>query len=195
MPRAAQLLVDEPFDDEPEVPPEALTRRRTTPRRRAVARVAELLDESPIPPFFPILHKLYSRILASLQVALDHLAEPETALQDLTTLHDQVHTRLQPPPHSTASSTSAQHRQVPRPVPSSATPIVAQVDELGEIAKEVKLPPAHHLELDPVMDETDVEIVSASVAETREQLLALISYLRHPALVDADAPAAEAPPS
>ena len=90
MPRAAQLLVDEPFDDEPEVPPEALTRRRTTPRRRAVARVAELLDESPIPPFFPILHKLYSRILASLQVAMDHLAEPETALQDLTTLHDQV---------------------------------------------------------------------------------------------------------
>ena len=114
MPRAAQLLVDEPFDDEPEVPPEALTRRRTTPRRRAVARVAELLDESPIPPFFPILHKLYSRILASLQVAMDHLAEPETALQDLTTLHDQVHTRLQPPPHSTASSTT--------PVPSSATP-------------------------------------------------------------------------
>ena len=194
MRRAAQLLVDEPFDDEPEVPPEALTRRRTTPRRRAVARVAELLDESPIPPFFPILHKLYSRILASLQVAMDHLAEPETALQDLTTLHDQVHTRLQPPPHSTASSTTG-CRQVPRPVPSSATPIVAQVDELGEIAKEVKLPPAHHLELDPVMDETDVEIVSASVAETREQLLALISYLVHPALVDADAPAAEAPPS
>ena len=116
MPRAAQLLVDEPFDDEPEVPPEALTRRRTTPRRRAVARVAELLDESPIPPFFPILHKLYSRILASLQVAMDHLAEPETALQDLTTLHDQVHTRLQPPPHSTASSTTrcTQCRQVPR---------------------------------------------------------------------------------
>ena len=114
MPRAAQLLVDEPFDDEPEEPPEALTRRRTTPRRKAVARVAELLDESPIPPFFPILHKLYSRILASLQVAMDHLAEPETALQDLTTLHDQVHTRLQQPPHSTASSTSAQCRQVPR---------------------------------------------------------------------------------
>ena len=61
------------------------------------------------------------------------------------------------------------------------------MDELGELAKEVVLPPAHHLELDPVMDETDVEIVSASVAETREQLLALISYLRHPALVDADA--------
>ena len=117
MPRLAaapQLLVDEPFDDEPEEPPEALTRRRTTPRRKAVARVAELLDESPIPPFFPILHKLYSRILASLQVAMDHLAEPETALQDLTTLHDQVHTRLQQPPHSTASSTSAQCRQVPR---------------------------------------------------------------------------------
>ena len=198
MPRLAaapQLLVDEPFDDEPEEPPEGSTRRRTTTRRGAVGRVALLLDESPIPPLFPILHKLYSRILASLQVALDHLAEPETALQDLTTLHDQVHTRLQPPPHSTASSTSAQHRQVPRPVPSSATPSVAQVDELGEIAKEVKLPPAHHLELDPVMDETDVEIVSTSVAETREQLLALISYLRHPALVDADAPAAEAPPS
>ena len=72
-------------------------------------------DSSPSPQsFFSILHKLYSKILASLQVALDHLAEPETALQDLTTLHNQVHTRLQQPPHNTASSTSAQCRQVPR---------------------------------------------------------------------------------
>ena len=69
------------------------------------------------------------------------------------------------------------------------------MDELGELAKEVVLPPAHHLELDPVMDETDVAIVSVSVAETREQLLVLISYVRHPTLVEVDAPAAEAPPS
>ena len=41
--------------------------------------------------FFLILHRLYSRILTSLQVAVDHLAEPETALQDLTTLHNQAH--------------------------------------------------------------------------------------------------------
>ena len=41
--------------------------------------------------FFLILHRLSSRILTSLQVAVDHLAEPETALQDLTTLHNQAH--------------------------------------------------------------------------------------------------------
>ena len=47
-------------------------------------------DEAPT-SFFLILHKLYSNILTSLQVAVDHLAEPETALQDLTTLHNQAH--------------------------------------------------------------------------------------------------------
>lgn len=83
----------------------------------------------------------------------------------------------------------------PAPREWSTPPLIAQVDELGELAKEVVLPPAHHLELDPVMDQTDVAIVSTSVAETREQLLVLISYVRHPMLVEVDAPAAEAPPS
>ena len=139
--------------------------------------------------FFLILHRLYSRILTSLQVAVDHLAEPETALQDLTTLHDQAHySPPWQPPHSAASATSATSAV-------STTPLLAQVEELGELTKEVVLPPAHHLELDPLMDETDVAIVSASVAETREQLLVLISYVRHPMLVEVDAPAAEAPPS
>jgi len=145
-------------------------------------------DEAPT-SFFLILHKLYSNILTSLQVAVDHLAEPETALQDLTTLHDQAHySPPWQPPHSAASATSATSAV-------STTPLLAQVEELGELTKEVVLPPAHHLELDPLMDETDVAIVSASVAETREQLLVLISYARHPMLVEVDAPAAEAPPS
>ena len=69
------------------------------------------------------------------------------------------------------------------------------MDDLGELTKEVVLPPAHHLDLDPMMDETDVALVSASVAETREQLLALISYVRHPALVEADSPATVLIPS
>ena len=62
--------------------------RQPNPHRRMGK--AELEGEAPT-SFFLILHKLYSRILTSLQVAVDHLAEPETALQDLTTLHNQAH--------------------------------------------------------------------------------------------------------
>ena len=59
-------------------------------RKRGMDNSSESEDEAQT-SFFLILHRLYSRILTSLQVAVDHLAEPETALQDLTTLHNQAH--------------------------------------------------------------------------------------------------------
>ena len=71
--------------------------RKVATVRRAVASLAmepkvqiDTRDEAP-PSFSLLLLKLYASILTSLQETVDHLAEPETALQDLAVLHDQVH--------------------------------------------------------------------------------------------------------
>ena len=58
----------------------------------ASGRTLTVQDRAESPSsFFLFLLTLYDRIVTSLQLTVDHLAEPEMALQNLSSLHKQAH--------------------------------------------------------------------------------------------------------